>query len=72
MTTAAQEDHGRASTSFWWWRRRRRSCCWRTFDLQGSYTVRGRPMTTGSQEVTIVNELQLHFAGGGGGGVGRG
>ena len=60
MTTAAQEDRGRASTSFCL--RRRRSCC-RTFDLQGSYTARGRPMTTGSQEVMIVNELQLRFAG---------
>ena len=69
MTTAAQEDRGRASTSFCWRRRRRRSCC-RTFDPQGSYTARGHPMTTGSQEVTIVNELQLRFAGGGGGGGG--
>ena len=32
-----------------------------TFDLQVSYTVRGCPITTGAQEVTTVNELQLCF-----------
>ena len=36
------------------------------FDPQGSYAERGRPMTTGTQEVTTVDELQLHFIGGGG------
>ena len=39
---------------------------WRTFDAQGSYTERGRPMTTGAQEVTTVDELQFRFVGGGG------
>ena len=71
MTTGAHsggDDRGRASTSFCWRRRRRRS--WRTFDPQGSYTERGRPMTTGAQEVTTVDELQLRFLGGGGGVVG--
>ena len=48
-----------------------------TFDLQGSYTVRGCPiplelkrsytvrgcpMTTGAQEVTTVDELQLRLS----------
>ena len=37
-----------------------------TFDAQGSYTERGRPMTIGAQEVTTVDELQLRFVGGGG------
>ena len=44
--------------------------CWRTFDPQGSYAERGRPMTTGALEVTTVDELQLRFDGGGGGGGG--
>ena len=39
-----------------------------TFDLQGLYAERGRPMITGAQEVMT---LQLSFDGGGGGG-GRG
>ena len=43
------------------WRRR---SCWRTFDPQGSYAERGRPITTGALEVTT---LQLCFDGGGGG-----
>ena len=33
-----------------------------TFDLQGSYTVRGCPMTTGAQEVTTMDELQLRLS----------
>ena len=49
--------HGRASTSFCW----RRTSCWRTFDPQGSYAKRGRPMTTGAQEVTTIDELQLRL-----------
>ena len=36
------------------------------FDPQGSYAERGRPMTSGTQEVTTVDELQLRFDGGGG------
>ena len=51
-----------ASTSFSW----RRRSYWRTFDPQGSYAERGCPMTTGAQEVTTVDELQLCFVGGGG------
>ena len=35
-----------------------------TFDPQGSYAERGRPMTTGAQEVTTMDELQLRFVGG--------
>ena len=31
---------------------------------QGSYAERGHPMTTESQEVTTVDELQLSFVGG--------
>ena len=65
MTTGAHsggDDRGRASTLFCW----RRRSCWRTFDPQGSYAERGRPMTTGAQEVTTVDELQLRFVGGGG------
>ena len=46
------------------WRRR---SCWRTFDPQGSYAERGRPITTGALEVTT---LQLRFDGRGGGGGG--
>ena len=64
MTTGAHsggDDRGRASTLFCW----RRRSCWRTFDPQGSYAERGRPMTTGAQEVTTVDELQLCFVGGG-------
>ena len=49
------DDRGRASTSFYW----------RTFDPQGSYAERGRPVTTRAQEVTTVDELQLRFLGGG-------
>ena len=37
----------------------------RTFDTQGSYTERGRPITTGAQGVTTMDELQLRFVGGG-------
>ena len=59
MTTEAQEV---TSFNFVCWRRR---SCWRTFDPQGSYAERGRPMTTGAHEVTTVYELQLHFVGGG-------
>ena len=33
---------------------------------QGSCAERGRPMTTGAQEVTTVDELQVRFVGGGG------
>ena len=65
MTTGAHsggDDRGRASSLFCW----RRRSCWRTFDPQGSYAERGRPMTTGFQEVTTVDELQLRFVGGGG------
>ena len=69
MTTGAHsggDDRGRASTSFCW----RRRSCWRTFDPQGLYAERGRPITTGALEVTI---LQLRFDGrGGGGGGGEG
>ena len=39
---------------------------WRTLTPRGSYAERGRPMTTGAQEVTTVDELQLRFVGGGG------
>ena len=53
------DDRGKASTLL------RRKSCWRTFDPQGSYAERGRPMTTGAQEVTTVDELQLRFVGGG-------
>ena len=42
---------------------------WRTFDPQGSYTATGRRMTTAAQEVMTMDELQLRFVGGGGGGV---
>ena len=59
MTTGAHsggDDRGRAPTSF----------CWRAFDPQGSYAERGRPMTTGAQEVTTVDDLQLRSVGGGG------
>ena len=65
MTTGAHsggDDRGRASTSFCW----RRRSCWRTFDPQGSYAERGCPMTSGAQEVTTVDKLQLRFVGGGG------
>ena len=68
MTTGAHsggDDRGRASTLFCW----RRRSCWRTFDPQGSYAERGRPMTTGALEVTT---LQLCFDGRGGGGGGGG
>ena len=64
MTNGAQpggDDRGRASTLFCW-----RRSCWRTFDPQGSYAERGHPITTGAQEVTTVDELQLRFLGGGG------
>ena len=63
MTTGAHsggDDRGRASTLFCW----RRRSCWRTVDPQGSYAERGCPMTTGAQEVTTVDELQLRFVGG--------
>ena len=33
-----------------------------TFDPQDLYTMRGRPMTTGAEELTTVDELQLCFA----------
>ena len=58
------DNRGRASTLFCW-----RRSCWRTFDPQGSYAERGRPITTGALKVTT---LQLRFDGGGGGGGGGG
>ena len=35
-------------------------------DFDPSYAERGRPITTGAQEVTTVDELQLCFIRGGG------
>ena len=58
MTTGAHsgdDDRGQASTLFCW-----RRSCWRTFDPQGSYAERGRPMTTGAQDVTTV-ETSFNF-----------
>ena len=37
-----------------------------------SRTLRGDSITTGTQEVTTVDDLQLNFVGGGGGGGGGG
>ena len=63
-SSSGGDDRGRASTLFCW----RRRSCWRTFESQGSYAERGRPITTGALEVTT---LQLCFDGGGGGGGGE-
>ena len=59
------DDRRWASTSLYW-----RRSCFRTVYPQELYAARGRQMTTRAHEVTTGDELQLHFARGGGGGVG--